>query len=148
MEFENSLGFAKNLDAQDPLREQRQKFYFPQINGKDAVYLTGNSLGLQPKSTKSYIEQELNDWAKLGVEGHVHADNPWMYYHRMFQEPVAEIVGAKPEEVVVMNTLSVNLHLLMVSFFQPQGNRTKILVESQLFSSDHSLLRVSFNFTI
>ena len=128
---------AALLDKEDPLKLFRDKYYIPKVDGKDSIYLCGNSLGLQPKSTEQYILQELRDWKNLGVEGHFHADNPWMYYHHMFQAPVANIVGAMPDEVVVMNTLSVNLHLLMVSFYRPTKERFKIMVEGQLFPSDH-----------
>lgn len=124
------------MDAQDPLRTYRNRFYFPQHNGQDAIYLCGNSLGLQPKTTKAFIEQELDDWAKFGVEGHLQAKNPWLYYHHFLEEQTARLVGAKPIEVVVMNTLSVNLNLLMISFYRPVKTRYKIMMEYMAFPSD------------
>jgi kynureninase len=129
--------FAKHLDEQDSLKHFRQKFYIPQQpNGDEVLYFTGNSLGLQPKSTQSFIQQELDDWKKLGVEGHFHAKTPWMPYHEFLTEQMAEIVGAKPIEVVVMNSLTVNLHLLMVSFYRPTEKRNKIIIEKGAFPSD------------
>src|SRR3989344_7991173 len=105
MNYQNTLAFAQQLDNQDELKNYRSKFHIPVINGIETLYFTGNSLGLQPKSTKDYINQELEDWAKWGVEGHFHAKNPWFSYHEQFAEPVAKIVGALPKEVVVMNNL-------------------------------------------
>ena len=117
MHFKNSLDFAKQLDADDELAKYRSQFHIPKdVDGKEWLYFTGNSLGLQPKSTKKYIQQELEDWANLGVEGHFEAKNPWLNYHEYLTEKMAKIVGAKSQEVVVMNSLTVNLHLLMVSF--------------------------------
>lgn len=136
MEYINSPEFATSLDKQDPLAHYRDQFLIPQINGKDTVYFCGNSLGLQPKTAKNALEQELNDWAALGVEGHLHAKNPWWSYHEMFSKPLARLVGAQPEEVVAMNGLTVNLHLLMISFYQPNSKRKKILFEEGPFSSD------------
>lgn len=130
------LSFARLKDRQDPLKIFRSKFHIPKIKGKTAIYLTGNSLGLQPKATKSFIEQELKDWADLGVEGHVHAKRPWLYYHKFTKKALALIVGAKPSEVVAMNQLTVNLHLMMVSFYRPTKQRYKIIVEAGAFSSD------------
>lgn len=137
MSFENSLSFAEALDRQDPLASYRERFFFPQHNGKDMLYFTGNSLGLQPKSTKGSVLQELDDWAKFGVEGHFEAARPWYSYHEMFARGSAMVVGAKESEVVVMNQLTVNLHLLLISFYQPKGRRRKILFESKPFPSDH-----------
>ena len=134
--FQNDLQFAKHLDAQDKLNHFRELFYFPQFNGKDSIYFTGNSLGLQPKSTRGYIEQELKDWETFGVEGHLHAKNPWLYYHHFLEEQTARLVGAKPIEVVVMNTLTVNLNLLMISFYRPTKTRYKIMMEYMAFPSD------------
>jgi kynureninase len=114
MRYENSLSFARSLDAEDPLKKFRGQFYFPQFNGEDVIYFTGNSLGLQPKSTKDYILQELEDWKTYGVEGHFHAKNPWFSYHEILTEQAARLVGAKPVEVVIMNQLTVNVHLLLV----------------------------------
>ncbi len=135
-EFVNSLEYAKSLNAGDRLNHYRNKFHIPAVNGKEVIYFTGNSLGLQPKSTRSYIEQELSDWQNLGVEGHLHAKNPWYYYHHFLEEPVARLVGAKPVEVVVMNTLTVNLNLMMNSFYQPTATRHKVLMEYMAFPSD------------
>lgn len=130
------LLYASELDAQDPLRTYRNRFYIPQQNGQDVIYLCGNSLGLQPKTTKAFIEQELNDWAKFGVEGHLHAKNPWLYYHHFLSAQTARLVGAKPIEVVVMNTLTVNLNLLMISFYRPSKTRFKVMMEYMAFPSD------------
>lgn len=136
MKFENSLAFARTLDKKDPLKSFRQQFHFPKVAGKKAIYLTGNSLGLEPKITRSFISQELNDWARFGVEGHVHAKRPWLYYHKFSKKVLANLVGAKPHEVVSMNQLTVNLHLMMVSFYRPTATRYKILTEAGAFSSD------------
>lgn len=137
LNFENSAEFAADLDAADALRDFREKFYIPKhTNGEDTLYFTGNSLGLQPKTARAYIEQELADWATLGVEGHFHAKNPWMPYHEFLTEQMAEVVGALPLETVVMNSLTVNLHLLMVSFYRPSGKRNKIVIEKNAFPSD------------
>jgi kynureninase len=120
---------ASKLDQNDPLRSYRDRFHIPlQKNGEPYVYLCGNSLGLQPKSVEDYVLQELKDWKNLGVEGHFHAKNPWMPYHEYLTEKMAKVVGAKPIEVVIMNTLSVNLHLMMVSFYRPTKDRYKILI--------------------
>lgn len=136
-QFLNTLSFAQQMDAEDPLKSFRQKFHLPlQKNGEPFIYLCGNSLGLQPKSTRAAIEQELKDWENHGVEGHFHAKNPWMPYHEFLTEAMAEVVGAKPIEVVVMNTLSVNLHLMMVSFYRPTPKRHKVLIEFDAFPSD------------
>ena len=133
----SGLEYARQLDQNDPLREYRSKFFIPsQKDGTSHIYMCGNSLGLQPKTTRASLEQELEDWKAYGVEGHFHAKNPWMPYHEFLTNAMAKVVGAKPIEVVVMNTLSVNLHLMMVSFFQPKGKRTKILIEHDAFPSD------------
>lgn len=136
MTYENSLAFAHAQDAADPLRKFRERFYFPQFNGEDVVYFTGNSLGLQPKTTKEYLEQELKDWAEFGVEGHFHAKHPWFSYHEFLTEKTARLVGAKPVEVVMMNQLTANVHFLFVSFYRPRGLRYKIIVEQKAFPSD------------
>lgn len=137
MIYKNTKAFARRLDDQNPIREYRSKFHIPlQENGEPFIYLCGNSLGLQPKSTKEALDQELKDWAKLGVEGHFEAKNPWMPYHEFLTNAMAKVVGAKPIEVVVMNTLSVNLHLMMVSFYRPTSKRKKILIEFDAFPSD------------
>ncbi len=136
MNFQNTLECAKELDANDSLKDFREKFFIPQHNGKDCIYLTGNSLGLQAKTTSNYVQQELDDWAKLGVEGHFQAKNPWMPYHEIFPRQLSKIVGCKENEVVVMNQLTVNLHLLMVSFYRPTKQRYKIICEAKAFPSD------------
>ncbi len=136
-EYEATLTYAQQQDQLDSLGHFRERFHLPlQTNGEPYLYLCGNSLGLQPKSTGQQVQQELQDWAKLGVEGHLHARNPWLPYHEFLTEHMAAVVGAKPSEVVVMNTLTVNLHLMMVSFYRPKGKRTKILIESDAFPSD------------
>lgn len=136
MQHQNTLAYAKSLDEKDELLGLRKEFHFPQHEGRDVLYFTGNSLGLEPKITQSYIEQELNDWKKFGVEGHFLAKNPWFSYHEILTEQAAAIVGALPSEVVMMNQLTVNLHLLMVSFYRPTKQRYKILCEAKAFPSD------------
>ena len=129
--------FANQLDNDDQLSNFRNQFHIPKDeNGKELIYMTGNSLGLQPKITKSYIDQELKDWANLGVEGHTEGKNPWLHYHEFLTETMANIVGAKPLEVIVMNSLTANLHLMMVSFYKPNKRRYKILIEADAFPSD------------
>jgi kynureninase len=144
--FENNSAFAQNLDKEDKLRSYRESFFFPQHNGQEVVYFTGNSLGLQPKTTLSYLQQELNDWAKFGVEGHFLAKNPWLSYHELLTDKMAKIVGALPKETVMMNQLTVNLHLLMVSFYRPTKQRFKILCEAKAFPSDQYALQSQLNF--
>jgi kynureninase len=136
MKFENSLAFARKLDHQDSLKSFRKQFHLPKVKGKTAIYFTGNSLGLQPKSIKDSITQELNDWAALGVEGHVYAKRPWLYYHKFSKKALSRLVGAKSTEVVAMNQLTVNLHLMMATFYQPTKKRFKIITEAGAFSSD------------
>lgn len=131
-----SLAFAQNLDKKDPLKKFRKQFYIPKVNGKEAIYLCGNSLGLQPKSVKTFILEELHDWAALGVEGHLHGKRPWLYYHHLTKKPLARLVGAKPSEVVAMNQLTVNLHLMLTTFYRPSAKRFKIIAEAGAFSSD------------
>jgi len=145
-QFENSLDFAHQLDAQDPLKSFRERFHFPTFHEKTVRYFTGNSLGLQPKTVKEYILQELEDWQKYGVEGHFLAKRPWYAYHENLTDKVARIVGAKPVEVVVTHSLTTNLHLLMVSFYQPKGKRTKILCEAKAFPSDQYALESQVKF--
>ena len=136
-QFENSGSFAAQMDGDDALRHFREKFYIPkQLSGEEAIYFTGNSLGLQPKTARGYVDQELDDWARLAVEGHIHAKNPWLPYHEFLTEPMARIIGAKPIETVVMNALTVNLHLLLVSFYRPTVERHKIVIEKGAFPSD------------
>ncbi len=136
IDFKNTPDYAKYLDDQDPLRTFRDNFYIPLVNGKEAIYFTGNSLGLQPKTTQDYVLNELEDWANYGVEGHHHARNPWIDYHEMFPPLLSKIVGAKENELVVMNQLTVNLHLLMTSFYRPTKERFKIICEAKAFPSD------------
>ncbi|MFZ6013774.1 MAG: kynureninase [Bacteroidota bacterium] len=136
MKFENTPQFAKKLDRIDPLKSFRSQFYLPKVNGKAAIYLTGNSLGLQPKSTRKFVAEELEDWAQLGVEGHMHSRRPWLYYHKFSKKALAHLTGAKPGEVVAMNQLTVNLHLLLISFYRPSSQRFKIIIEKGAFSSD------------
>jgi kynureninase len=137
MIYKNTANFALSLDAKDELSNYRNEFHIPlQKNGEEHIYMCGNSLGLQPKRAKEYLNQELEDWATFGVEGHFHAKNPWMPYHEFLTESYAKIVGAKPTEVVAMNTLTVNLHLMMVSFYRPTENRHKIIIEGDAFPSD------------
>ena len=136
-EHKLDLDYARELDSQDELKAYRDRFHMPlQENGEPYIYLCGNSLGLQPKSTKEALEQELQDWKRLGVEGHFHAKNPWLPYHEFLTKAMAKVVGAKSEEVVVMNTLTVNLHLMMISFYRPNGKRNKIIIEADAFPSD------------
>jgi kynureninase len=137
MNYKNTANFALELDAKDELRNYRNEFHIPlQKNGDPHVYMCGNSLGLQPKRTKQFLNQELDDWATFGVEGHFHAKNPWLPYHEFLAESYAKIVGAKNSEVVAMNTLTVNLHLMMVSFYRPTQKRHKIIIEGDAFPSD------------
>ncbi len=140
MNFQNTVEFARQLDEKDSLRNFRSRFFIPQHNGADCVYFTGNSLGLQPKSTSQYVQQELDDWARMGVEGHFHAKTPWMPYHEIFPKQLSKIVGCRENEVVVMNSLTVNLHLLMVSFYRPTKERYKIICEAKAFPSDQYAL--------
>lgn len=146
MIFENTREFAQSLDAKDELRNYREEFYFPKVNGKQVIYFTGNSLGLQPKRTKAYVDEVMNDWANLAVEGHFYADKPWWDYQERFAAPLSEIVGAKPSEVGVMNTLTVNLHLLMVSFYNPTPKKYKIICEEKAFPSDQYMFQSQVKF--
>jgi len=145
--YKATLEFAKNLDKQDKIAHYREQFHIPKDkNGNNWIYMCGNSLGLQPKSTKEYINQELEDWANFGVEGHFEAKNPWMPYHEFLTEAMAKVVGAKPIEVVTMNTLTTNLHLLMVSFYQPTKTKFKIVIESDAFPSDRYAVESQLRF--
>ena len=145
--FEPHLEYALNRDQMDALRPYREAFHIPKDNkGNDWLYFTGNSLGLQPKTTKAVVEQELKDWANLGVEGHFRAKNPWMPYHEYLTQSMAKIMGAKPIEVVVMNTLTANLHFLMASFYSPTKKRPKILIESDAFPSDRYAVQTQLEF--
>ncbi|MGI0107906.1 kynureninase [Salinimicrobium sp. WS361] len=146
MTFQNTLDYAQQLDQQDPLKVYRNKFHFPKVGGKDVIYFTGNSLGLQPKNAKEYVDEVMTDWAGLAVEGHFQAEKPWWDYHERFSEKLAPIVGAKPSEVTVMNTLTVNLHLLMVSFYRPTSKRFKIIMEEKAFPSDQYMIASQVRF--
>lgn len=146
MAFENSLAFAQKQDQHDSLASFRNEFYFPQHKGQNKLYFTGNSLGLQPKKAESALKQELEDWAKFGVDGHFEAKNPWFSYHERFKEKLGEVVGANAEEVTVMGGLTANLHFLMVSFFRPKGKRCKILCEGKAFPSDQYALESQLKF--
>jgi kynureninase len=147
VKFETGRDFALAMTAADPLARYRDRFHIPKTSaGSDSVYLCGHSLGLQPKSARAYIEQELHDWEHLGVEGHFHAKNPWMPYHEILAAPTARLVGALPTEVVVMNSLTVNLHLMMVSFYCPTPTRHKIVIESSAFPSDQYAVQSQISF--
>ncbi|MBK6266607.1 kynureninase [Marivirga sp. S37H4] len=145
--YENSREFAQKMDQQDPLKNYRNEFHIPVINGKQVIYYTGNSLGLQPKRTRSFIEKELKDWELFGVEGHFNPkkDNIWYHFHTYSKKSLSAIMGAKPEEVVSMNNLTVNLHLLMVSFYRPTAKKYKIIVEAGAFPSDQYVFESQLN---
>lgn len=144
--MKNTIEYAADLDDKDILSDYRHQFHIPKSNDKEVYYFTGNSLGLQPKSAQSYVQQELDDWAKFGVEGHFHAKNPWVSYHKILSGPFARLVGAKEDEVVAMNGLSVNLHLMMVSFYRPTSKRFKIICEAKAFPSDQYMLESQVKF--
>jgi kynureninase len=147
MNFESYKDFAVKLDSEDSLAFHRSRFFIPiQKNGEDVIYFAGNSLGLQPKSVRQYIEQELKDWKTLAVDAHLHGKNPWLPYHEYLTEQTAKIVGAKPNEVVNMNALTVNLHLMLVSFYRPTPSRNKILIEGKAFPSDHYAFQSQIRF--
>ncbi len=146
MIFENSRSFARELDSQDKLGKYRNEFYFPEVEGKPVIYFTGNSLGLQPKKSKGYVDEIMTDWANMAVEGHFYAKKPWWDYQERFAGPLSKIVGAKPSEVTVMNTLTVNLHLLMVSFYRPTKTRYKIICEEKAFPSDQYMFQSQVQF--
>lgn len=136
MRFEATLKFAEKLDKKDPLKKHRKQFYFPLHKNKKAIYFCGNSLGLQPKQTTKAIKQELKDWKNLAIGGYLHAKNPWLFYHNLFKQSLAAIMGCRQDEVTVMNALTVNLHLLLLSFYRPAHNRYKIIMEAGAFPSD------------
>lgn len=146
MTFKNTLEFAKELDQNDSLHSYKNEFLFPEVNGQKVIYFTGNSLGLQPKRTKAYVDEIMDDWAKLAVEGHFYAEKPWWDYHERFAKPLSKIVGALPSEVTVMNTLTVNLHLMMVSFYKPTAKRYKIICEAKAFPSDQYMIQSQVQF--
>ena len=145
MKYQSSLAFAKALDRADALKSFRKLFFIPRTGGRPSLYFTGNSLGLQPKSTKRFITDELNDWARMGVDGHYHGKRPWYYFHKFSKKALAGLVGARPAEVVAMNQLTVNLHLMMVSFYRPSGKRFKIITEAGAFSSDQYVFESQVN---
>lgn len=147
MQYNSDESFALELDKTDPLASYRSRFFIPkQKNGEDVIYFAGNSLGLQPKTVREYVEQELKDWETLALEGHMHAKHPWLPYHEFLTEQTAKIVGAKPNEVVNMNALTVNLHLMLVSFYRPTAIRNKILIEAKAFPSDHFAVQSQIKF--
>ncbi|RDY58106.1 kynureninase [Flagellimonas nanhaiensis] len=146
MTFQNTLEFAQQLDAEDKLAKYREEFHYPQVNGKDVIYFTGNSLGLQPKRTQKFVDDVMKDWRELAVEGHFYAEKPWWDYHERLSKSLSKIVGAHPEEISVMNTLTVNLHLLMVSFYRPTSKRYKIICEEKAFPSDQYMLQSQARF--
>ncbi|MEQ8879316.1 MAG: kynureninase [Cyclobacteriaceae bacterium] len=137
MTFSTDFTFAQTLDRDDPLSHFRSKFHIPQKNGQDVIYLCGNSLGLQPKSTRSYVEHELEDWKRLGVEGHFDGERPWVSYHELSKKGLSELLGTSTSEVVTMGSLTENLHLLLNAFYKPVSGRNKILIEKMAFPSDH-----------
>ena len=146
MNYEFSESFARELDAQDPLAHFRSRFHFPKVDGKEAIYFCGNSLGLQPKSVQDYLGKELSNWADLAVDGHFHGEDAWYHVRKKSKPALAEILGAQDHEVVAMNNLSVNLHLLMVSFYRPTKKRYKIIVEAGAFPSDQYMLETQIKF--
>ena len=134
--FRTDADFARSLDARDPLSKFRERFLIPQLDGKESIYLCGNSLGPAPKKAREYILEEFDDWARMGVEGHWAAKHPWLPYHEFVTESLARLVGALPIEVVAMNSLTVNVNMMMVSFYRPTKERHKILIEGTAFPSD------------
>jgi kynureninase len=146
MNYQNNLEFAIKLDEQDALRSFRDEFLIPKHNGKDAIYLCGNSLGLQPRSARVYIQDQLNAWEDNAVESWFQGNDPWLSYHKKLIGPLSEMLGAKPAEITVMNSLTVNLHLLMVSFYKPDSKRYKILMEAGAFPSDQYAVESQIRF--
>ena len=146
MIYENTLAFAENLDTQDELRHVRNEFLIPQHKGEDSIYLCGNSLGLQPKSTEKYLDAQLNTWKELAVEGWFQGDDPWLQFHHQLKQPLANLTGANPEEITVMNSLTVNLHLLLVSFYKTNDKRYRILMEGGAFPSDQYAIESQVNY--
>ena len=136
-----SLATAKAMDHSDELAELRHRFFIPQTNGQPDIYFVGNSLGLQPRSTPEYVQQELDTWRKVAVRGHFLPPRPWLSYHELLNETMANLVGGKPDEVIVMNTLTVNLHLMMATFYRPERQRHKIMIESHAFPSDKNAVQ-------
>ena len=146
MDLQNTREFALELDSKDELSVFRDEFIFPKHNEKNVIYFTGNSLGLQSKRSRKYVDEVMDDWASLAVEGHFHANKPWWDYHERFAHPLGKLVGAKPSEITVMNTLTVNLHLLMVSFYRPTKTRYKIICEEKAFPSDQYMFQSQVHF--
>lgn len=146
MKYTNSIDFALQQDLQDPLKPYRGEFHIPLKNGKETIYFCGNSLGLQPKTTRKYIEEELQVWQDVGVEGHFNGKNPWATYHKLLKKPLANLVGAKEKEVVAMNTLTSNLHFMLVSFYRPTTTKYKIITEAGAFPSDQYALETQVKF--
>lgn len=146
MVYQNTRAFAQAQDQADALKAYRNDFLIPKVNGKESVYLCGNSLGLQPKAARAALEEQMTNWAERGVEGHFTGDTPWLTFHAQLATPAAKLVGAKPLEVVIMNQLTVNLHLMLVSFYQPKGQRYKILTEAGAFPSDQYALESQVKF--
>ena len=146
MNYQNTLAFAQEQDRQDTLYHFRERFHYPQVNKQDAIYFCGNSLGIQPKSAQMYIDNEMYKWANLAVEGHFKGEEPWFNYHELLAPGAARVVGAKESEVVVMNQLTVNLHLMLVSFYRPEGKRFKIITEGGAFPSDQYALESQTRF--
>lgn len=146
MNFDYTLAFAKTQDQADPLADLRNDFLFPKQHGKPFIYLCGNSLGLQPKAAREVMEQQMTNWENLAVEGWFEGEEPWMFYHKKLKSLMAPIVGASPLEVCPMNTLTVNLHLLMVSFYKPQPGRFKIVMEAGAFPSDQYAIESQVRF--
>lgn len=144
--FDTSLEFAQKMDRNDPLSAFKQNFHIPQIKGKPATYFCGNSLGLQPQSVKAYLQEELNSWALRGVDGHFEGDNPWFYARKRSKPMLAKLLGVNSSEVVAMNNLSTNLHLLLVSFYRPSKSKFKILTEAGAFPSDQYILESQARF--
>jgi len=146
MDYQNNLAFAIEQDDLDPLKEFRDRFLIPKHNGKDAIYLCGNSLGLQPKSAAQYVADQMATWQNLAVEGWFHGNDPWLEYHKPLAKSVARIVGANENEVAIMNSLTVNLHLLMVSFYKPSNKQYKIIMEGGAFPSDQYAMESQVKF--
>ena len=138
--FQTTRAYARQLDETDPLRKYRDQFLIPEKDGQPRLYFCGNSLGLQPKTARAAIERELNVWQNHGVEGWFEGDEPWLYYHKYCKGTLAGIVGAKPSEVCPMNNLTVNLHLMLTSFYRPEGTRNKVLTVAGDFPSDQYAL--------
>ena len=146
MTFQNSAEYALKLDSEDILAQYKSEFLFPQHNGNNVIYFCGNSLGLQPKRTRNFVDEVMNDWSEMAVEGHFYAEKPWWDYHERLAAPLSKIVGAKSAEITVMNTLTVNLHLLLVSFYRPTKTRYKIICEAKAFPSDQYMFQSQIDF--